>query len=128
MSRFTDRTIAALRPRPARYEAWEGGGFGIRVSPRGGKAWVWVYHFDGKSRRLTLGSYPEIGLADAHVRLADARKQLAQGIDPGERAVARRKVERAAETVASWSRNTSKSGRGLASDPRPKMSGSSAKT
>jgi integrase len=100
MSRFTDRTIAALRPRPARYEAWEGGGFGIRVSPRGGKAWVWVYHFDGKSRRLTLGSYPEIGLADAHVRLADARKQLAQGIDPGERAVARRKVERAAETVA----------------------------
>jgi integrase len=61
---------------------------------------VWVFHFDGKPRRLTLGSYPEIGLADAHVRLADARKLLAQGIDPGERAVAQRKVERAAETVA----------------------------
>jgi Arm DNA-binding domain len=39
-----------------RFEKWEGGGFGIRVSPRGGKAWIWVYHFDGRPRRMTLGA------------------------------------------------------------------------
>jgi hypothetical protein len=49
--RFTDKFIAALPPKAARYERWEGGGFGIRVSPGGGKAWVWVYHSDGRPRR-----------------------------------------------------------------------------
>jgi hypothetical protein len=44
MARFTDKFIAALRPMPERFEKWESGGFGIRVSPRGGKAWIWVYH------------------------------------------------------------------------------------
>jgi integrase len=100
MSRFTDRAIAALRPRPARYEVWEGGGFGIRVSPRGGKAWVWVYHFGGKPRRLTLGSYPGMGLHDAHAALANAKKMLAGGHDPGTEMVTQRQTERTAETVA----------------------------
>ena len=62
--RFTDKFIAALRPKDERYERWEGGGFGIRVSPRG-KAWVWVYRYEGRPRRMTLGSYPAMGLSDA---------------------------------------------------------------
>jgi len=56
MARFTDKAVAALRPKVVRYEVWEGGGFGIRVSPRGAKAWVWVYHFSGRPRRMTLGA------------------------------------------------------------------------
>jgi integrase len=98
--KFTDRSIGALKPKAARYEVWEGGGFGIRVSPRGVKTWVWVYHFDGRPRRMTLGTYPELGVADAHVRLADARKLLAKGTDPGAKTVADNKAERIAETVA----------------------------
>jgi integrase len=49
---------------------------------------------------MTVGSYPQMGLADAHVKLADAKRQLAQGIDPGEIEVRNRKAEGAAETVA----------------------------
>jgi integrase len=100
MARFTEKFVAALRSRAARFEIWEGGGFGIRVSPSGGKAWIWVYHFDGRPRRMTLGSYPELGLADARVKLAEARKLLASGIDPGAREVQQHKAERTAETVA----------------------------
>jgi integrase len=100
MARFTDKSIAALRPRAERYEVWEGGGFGIRVSPRGAKAWIWVYHFAGRPRRMTLGTYPALGLADARIKLADARKLLERGIDPGDREVQSRKAERAAETLA----------------------------
>jgi integrase len=96
MGRFTDKFIAALRPMDERFEKWEGGGFGIRVSPRGGKAWIWVYHFDGRSRRMTLGAYPATGLADARIKLADARKLLERGVDPGDREV----QARAAETIA----------------------------
>jgi integrase len=97
--RFTDRFIAALKPHAERYERWEGGGFGIRVSPSGGKAWVWLYHHDGRPRRMTLGNYPAMGLADARIKLAEARKLLAKGTDPGESGVRQRKAERIAETV-----------------------------
>jgi integrase len=100
MARFTDKSIAALRPKAERYEIWEGGGFGVRVSPRGIKAWVWVYHFAGRPRRMTFGTYPAIGLADARIKLADARKLLERGIDPGDREVQTRRAERAAETLA----------------------------
>jgi integrase len=100
MAKFTERFIDALKPKAARYEVWESGGFGIRIATSGGKSWVWLYHHNGRPRRLTLGSYPRMGLADAHVKLADARRQLAQGIDPGEIQVRNRKAERVAETVA----------------------------
>jgi len=100
MARFTDKAIAALRPKAERYEVWESGGFGIRVSPRGAKAWIWVYHFAGRPRRMTLGTYSALGLADARIKLADARKLLERGIDPGDREVQARKAERAAETLA----------------------------
>ena len=117
MARFTDRSIAALRPKPARYEVWEGGGFGVRVSPRGVKTWVWVYRFAGRPRRMTLGKYPAMRLVDAHYRLAEAKKLLAQGVDPGERVVAERQAERDAETVeelverylAEWARKKKRS-------------------
>jgi integrase len=99
VAKFTDKFIAALRPKAARYEIWEGGGFGVRVSSGGGKAWIWVYHFDGRPRRMTLGSYPELGLADARLKFAEARKLLSGGIDPGAREVQKRKAERVAETV-----------------------------
>jgi len=100
MARFTDKSIAALRPTTERYEVWEGGGFGVRVSPRGIKSWVWVYHFNGRPRRMTFGTYPAFGLADARIKLADSRKLLEQGVDPGEREVQSHKTDRAAETVA----------------------------
>ena len=101
---FTDKSVAALRPQAKRYERWEGGGFGIRVSPtRGkkpcGKAWVWVYRFEGRPRRMTFGTYPKLGLADARLKLAEARKLLEGGVDPGRVEAQQRKAERTAETI-----------------------------
>jgi integrase len=100
MVRFTDKSVAAQRPKTKRYEVWEGGGFGIRVSPRGSKTWVWVYHFDRRPRRMTFGAYPAMGLADARVRLAEARKLLQRGIDPREATVQQRQADRVAKTIA----------------------------
>src|SRR5258708_40352271 len=73
LPRFTDRGVEALRAKATRYEVWDDArkGFGVRVTPRGIKSFVWVYHFAGKPRRLTFGAYPKLSLADAGVKLAE---------------------------------------------------------
>jgi integrase len=98
--KLTDRSVAALKPKAHRYEVWDGQGFGVRVTPRGTKSWIWLYRHKGKPRRLTLGNYPALGLADARLRLAEERKKLDAGLDPGEIIVQAKRAERQAETVA----------------------------
>jgi hypothetical protein len=36
-----------LKPKATRFEVYEGGGFAVRVSPAGGKTWIWFYRFEG---------------------------------------------------------------------------------
>jgi integrase len=99
--KLTDKSIAALKPKAERYEVWDdaGRGFGVRVTPRGTKSFILVYHYGGRPRRLTLGNYPKMGLADANIELGKARKALELGNDPGTTAVAAHEAERKAETV-----------------------------
>lgn len=97
--RLTDAQLKALKPKPARYEVWEGDGFGVRVSPGGTKSFVLVYHFKGKARRLTLGAYPATSLVAARTAAATAREKLALGIDPGTEQQTARAAEEAAPTV-----------------------------
>ncbi len=100
--RFTDRSIAALKPKTKRYEVWESGrtGLGVRVSPAGRRSWIFMYRFEGRPRRMTLGTYPHLSLANAHVLHAKAREKRERGIDPGMLHVERRRAERYAETIA----------------------------
>jgi integrase len=83
--KFTDRSIKALKLKSDRYEAWEdnGKGFGIRVSPAGVKSWIFIYRFDGLARRMTLGRYPAMTLAEAHTAHSKANEEFRKGIDPG---------------------------------------------
>jgi integrase len=82
--KFTDRQIKSLKLKKERYEVWEtnGKGFGIRVAPTGRKSFIFLYRFQGTSRRITFGNYPEISLADAHAAHAKARQLLERGTDP----------------------------------------------
>ena len=99
---FTDKQISALRPRPTRYERMESGrtGLGMRVTPTGVKTWTFRYRFDGNQRRMVFGTYPAMGVAKAHMALAEARETLRAGTDPGAVVAEARSVERNAETVA----------------------------
>jgi integrase len=64
----------------------------LEVAPSGGKWWRLKYRHGGKEKRLSLGTYPDTGLATARAKRDDARKLLASGVDPGEH----RKAEKAA--------------------------------
>ena len=60
-------------------------GFALRVSYGGGKAWGMFYRHAGKLRRLTLGLYPAMSLADAREAWRETRKLVAMGQDPAQR-------------------------------------------
>jgi len=97
----------------------DGGGLFLLVQPNGSKYWRLAYRFNGKQKTLALGVYPDISLKDARQRREDARKLLANDVDPGEnrKAAKSAKTERAAnsfETIArewfvknssAWSQN-----------------------
>lgn len=63
-----------------------------------GKYWRLAYRFGGKQKTLALGVYPDVGLSRARERRDEARKLLAEGIDP---AVAKKEVQRAAKVASS---------------------------
>jgi integrase len=62
----------------------DGRGMYLEISPGGGQWWRFKYRLAGKERRISLGVYPDVGLAEARDRREQARKQVAAGIDPAE--------------------------------------------
>lgn len=80
---LTDKAIkgAAHGDKPRRL--FDGGGLYLELAPNGGKWWRLKYRFAGKEKRLSLGVYPTISLKDARDRRDDAKRLLANGLDPG---------------------------------------------
>jgi hypothetical protein len=52
------------------------------VKPSGGKLWLFDYRFGDKRKTLALGVYPDVPLTKARERLEEARRMLADGLDP----------------------------------------------
>ncbi|HWT42150.1 MAG TPA: integrase arm-type DNA-binding domain-containing protein [Sphingopyxis sp.] len=73
---------AARRSRD--YKLFDGEGLYVLVTPRGSKLWRLKYFFDGKEKTLSLGKYPAISAAAARQMRREAKKLVADGIDPGE--------------------------------------------
>lgn len=89
---LSDTAIRKAKSAEKVQRLFDGGGMYLEISPAGGKWWRLKYRFGGKEKRLSLGTYPDTGLADAREKRDAARKLLAQGIDPG--------IQRKAEKVA----------------------------
>jgi integrase len=80
---LTDTAIKAAKPKQKAYRLYDERGLYLEASPAGGKHFRYKYRFDGKEKRLALGSYPDVSLKQARTRRDEARALLAQGIDPG---------------------------------------------
>ena len=59
-------------------------GFGLRVSPGGRKTFIVRYRVAGRRRRVSLGTYPALALADARRRARQVLGEVASGQDPGQ--------------------------------------------
>src|SRR5262245_80911 len=113
---LTDAAIRNAKPREKLYRLYDTGGLYVEVSPAGGKWFRLKYRYGGKEKRLSLGVYPDVPLAGrkgngewiagARDKRDEARRLLAQGVDPGEhRKVAKSaRVERAANSFEAVAR------------------------
>jgi integrase len=89
MAGMTDLKLKKLlREAPDTTLVGVGRGLAVQVRPAagGGRSYSWVFRYQiaGKRRAMGLGHYPTLSLADASERAAEARKKVAQGVDPVE--------------------------------------------
>ncbi|TAL15882.1 DUF4102 domain-containing protein [bacterium] len=80
---LSDVQVRNAKPQEKDVKLFDGGGLFLLVTPTGGKLWRFKYSFGGMSKLLALGIYPQISLAEARQRREDAKKLLANGVNPG---------------------------------------------
>ena len=81
---LTDTAIRNAKPTDAPRKLADGGGLYVLIKPTGGKLWRLDYRHGAKRKTLSIGTYPDTPLTAARQRRDEARRLLAQGIDPGE--------------------------------------------
>ncbi|VBO96148.1 tyrosine-type recombinase/integrase [Burkholderia pseudomallei] len=103
---LTDLAVKNAKPIEKTQRFWDGGGLYLEVSPAGSKLWRFKYRYDRREKRLSFGKYPDVTLKDAREKRDDARKLLANDVDPGERKkeVRAARLERAANNFEAIAR------------------------
>ena len=79
---LTERLLSKLEP--GEHADGKVAGLTFRVRETGGKSWAYRYRVGGRLRRLSLGSYPALGLANARIAARAHRKAVSLGRDPAE--------------------------------------------
>jgi integrase len=87
MGKLTARKVETAKP-GGKYG--DGGGLQLSVASTGAKKWVLRFLWQGKAREMGLGSYPEVGLAEAREKAIAGRRLARSGVDP----IAERKQDR----------------------------------
>lgn len=90
---LTDTAIKKAKPNDKPYKMADEQGLYLMVTPSGGKLFRMKYKIGGKEKLLSFGAYPAVPLVRAREKRDDARRLLADGVDPGEN----RKVQKAAK-------------------------------
>ncbi len=98
---LTEVAIRNTKPTDKPIKLSDGGGLYLLVQPNGSKYWRLDYRFAGKRKTLSLGVYPETSLKNAREGRIEARKLLANGVDPSASKQAAKRVT-ASETRNSF--------------------------
>ncbi|WIW88018.1 tyrosine-type recombinase/integrase [Sphingobium sp. V4] len=74
--------INAAKPREKAWSLSDTQGLLLVIQPNGSKLWRFKYRFLDKQKTLHLGGWPQVSLADARVRRDEAKRKIAEGVDP----------------------------------------------
>ena len=80
--KLTDLKIKSAKPLEKSYRLFAGDGLYLEIYPNASKMWRLKYRLDGKEKRMSLGKYPEVTLAEAREKAAEKKKLLSGGEDP----------------------------------------------
>jgi integrase len=89
---LTDVAIRAAKAKGKPYKLFDERGLFLLVTPTGSRLWRLKYYVSGREKLLALGDYRDVPLRRAREKRDEARRRLADGIDPS----AERKAERLA--------------------------------
>jgi integrase len=92
----TDTYFRHLKPAEKDYKRSDDSGLFMLVTTTGSKLWRFGYRYDGKQKLLAIGPYPIVSLVDARAKRDDAKRLLAEDIDPS----VERKAERRQARIA----------------------------
>jgi len=83
---LTNTEVKQARPKEKVYTLSDGEGLQLRIKPNGSKLWLLDYRrpYTKKRTSLSFGNYPDITLAQARKKRAEAKALLAREIDPQE--------------------------------------------
>ena len=81
---LTDTHIKGVKCTGKSKKYFDGGGLFLFVSTTGSKLWRMAYRFEKREKLLSFGEYPAVSLKQARERREEAKKMLAEGVDPGE--------------------------------------------
>lgn len=93
---LTDIQIRRSKPQEKPYTLNDGQGLSLLINTDGSKGWRFRYRYAGKAKLMSFGTYPLVTLADAREKRGEARKQVANGIDP----VAEKKAQKLAQKLS----------------------------
>lgn len=84
--KLTAAAVDKMQPTDRRQEVPDSlcTGLYLTIQPTGKKGWQVRYRHGGTHRRMTLGSYPMLSLADARARARDTLAAASEGRDPAE--------------------------------------------
>jgi len=80
-TKLDTQTIKNLK-KPGRYTDALAMGLHLWVKDSKKKYWIYRYTIGGKQKNISLGPYPDVGLADARIKAIEAKKKVLHGIDP----------------------------------------------
>ena len=92
--------VKNTRPGKKSKYLFDGKGLYLEIKPIGTRLWRLKYTFDSRQRLLSMGAYPEVSLQDARERRDNARKLLADGIDPADHRKAMLRAKGIRETTS----------------------------
>ncbi|MGF7170555.1 integrase [Sphingobium xanthum] len=95
-SGLTASSLQRARPREKPYKLSDRDGLYLLIEPSGSRVWRMNYRFQGVQRTITFGRWPVLTLPEAREQLLEARRLLAKGTDPIEKA----KLDKIAKSLA----------------------------